>query len=294
MLNPQDFADRQIRAVIREYRELSRRRYTVVKLDKPIQRGWRRFYVIAEHATSRRDCPVLKAILRVIGSVVICKNPDFRQRRERRKKLVEIQQPLRPIFGHIWDRRILPDELLSYFRRELRLEWNGHWQPYWVFRQPSLFELRIERNWLRYFDEVDPAIETRLSELERWLTARCGRQRYDWLKGRSRHWIVEETTKQRGLKRLHDQEITRAYRNFPEVEPAASVRRCRFSFRRPTSRFPGVVQRAETLRSGRSQCGCPFRRASLAQGPELVEGQLLPPGPLFARPFPNQKGRSLS
>jgi len=240
MLNSRDLADRQIIAVVREHDALCRRRYKIIKLEQPIQRGWRRFYVLSERAAARRDRPILEAILAVIGTVKIHHNRDFRRRRGRRKKLVEIEQPLRPIPIHEWQRKNYPDEWHRYFRYELVLEWNRHWQPYWVFTQPSLYDLKVERNWLWYFREVDPAIETRLSELNSWLEAHEGWHRYGWLKGRRQRyrWKEEDTGKQRSLEREHQRDIARACDYFPEVDPVASKRRIRLSFRRVIFIFP--------------------------------------------------------
>jgi hypothetical protein len=220
MLNSIELADRQIRAAVREDRALSRKLCTITKLEHPIQKGWRRFYTLSDHARTRRDQPTLEAILRVIGSVVVHHSIDFRRRRGRRKRLVEIEQPLRPIPVYEWARKKYPFEWLAYFRWELQLHWSRHWQPYWVFRQPSLYRLKIERNWLWYFREVDPTVETRLSELDRWLNARLGWQRYGWLKGKSqgRRWEPKITEKEKSLRREHQREIKRALGNFPDVD----------------------------------------------------------------------------
>ena len=129
MLNSHDLADRQVIAAVREHDALCRRRYTIIKLEEPIQRGWRRFYVLSERASARRDRPMLEAILAVIGTVVVHHGRDFRRRRGRCRKLVEIEQPLRPIPIHEWERKNYPDEWRRYFRRELVLEWNRHRHP---------------------------------------------------------------------------------------------------------------------------------------------------------------------
>ena len=265
MLNSHDLADRQVIAAVREYNALCWRRYKIIKLDEPIQRGWRRSYVLSERAAARRDCPVLEAILAVIGTVVVHRSRDFCRRRGRSKKLVEIEQPLRVIPIHEWDRKNYPREWHRYFRYELILQWNRHWQPYWVFTQPSLYELKIERNWLWYFREVDPAIETRLSELSRWLESRAGWRRYDWLKGRSqgRRWEHGDTAKQRSLKHEHRREIERAYNTFPEVEPVAPMRRARLSFWRITTFPRSCSPKAEAAGLKPAKCRCKSCREQL-------------------------------
>jgi hypothetical protein len=273
MLNSQDFADRQVRAAVREYHALEARRYTIIKLDLPIQRGWRRFHRPTKDTLLREDHATLEAILGVIGTVVLHPNRQFSRRRGRRGKWVEIEQPLRPIPTYEWTRENYPQKWRPYFRYELILEENLHWQPYWVFTQPAFFELKVERNWLWHFREIDPGVETRLSELDRWLQARQGWKRYDWLKGRGQRcrWKETDTPRQQSLKRLHRREIAQACENFPEVEPAASMQRRPLSLRRHSilpSHFPDVAQ----LAGG----------ASLRTRTVLV--RLQPSGPLFSRP----------
>ena len=232
MLNSQDLADRQILAAIREENALWKKRYTIIKLDKPIQRGWRRFYELTRIASSRRDAPILEEILKVVGTVVVHHRRDFRRRKGRGRKLIEIEQPLRPIPLYEWERKGYPHAWLAYFHYEILRERNS--QPYWVFKQPSIYELKVERNWLWYFQEVDPAIETRLSELDRWLDARRGRQRYGWLKGKSQHFHLahQASPREQSLELEHQREIRRALDHFPEVDPVASMWRARLSFRR--------------------------------------------------------------
>lgn len=258
MLNDRALVDRQIIAAVREHEQLSRKRFQIIKLDQPIQRGWRRTYVLAEHAKRRRDHETLEAILKVIGTTVVHPSRNFQFRRGRKKKLVEIEQSLQPISAHPWPAHPwparLPEGWLIYFRYELLLERNRHSQPYWVFRQPSLYELKVERNWLWYFREVDPAIETRLSELDRWLTARQGWRRYHSLKGTSLYWYPSD--RDRLLRRQELREMKEALDRYPEVDPTAR-RSCRaISLRSLPKIFPDVAQLAEAFRSERNQCGC--------------------------------------
>jgi hypothetical protein len=263
MLNTRDRTDRQIRAAVRESKALFKKRYRIVKLDEPIQRGWRRYYALTECASRRRDSAILEAIVRVIGPVIVHHRRDFRKKRRRSRKFVEIEQPLRPIPTWEWERKNYPAEWLTYFRYELLLR-NRHWQPYWVFRQSSIYELKIARNWVWEGVEIDPLIEARLSELNRWLDARRGWERYGWLKGKqqSYRWEHGDGIQQRSLTREHRREIARAYDNFPEVDPAASC---------------GVAGSASDYFS-KPRCSptsrdTPFRR-------EPVRVQVLPPGPL--------------
>jgi hypothetical protein len=240
MRNSHDIADRQLIAAVREYKALCRERYTIVKLDEPIQRGWRRFYVLGERAAWRKDRTTLEAILEIINTVVVSWRRDFiSHRTRRRKRPIEIEQSLRAVPVSEWNKKGYPEEWLRYFRYEVFQRWFREWQPYWVFTQPSLFEFKIERNWLWYFREVDPAIESRLSELDRWLESRHGWQRYERLKGyqKSRFFWQSQSERQRELARQHRRQIAQAFAIFPEVELTAPWRCRQFSFRPVVIRF---------------------------------------------------------
>ena len=255
MLNSLDLRDRQIRAAVREYKALARELHPVIKLDTPIQIGWRRFHALSEFAQRRADQPLLESILEVVGTSVIHHSREFRHRLRRRSKLVEIEQPLRPIPMHEWEKKNYPSEWWHFFQYELILELNKHWQPYWVFNQPSLFELKTERNWQWYFTDVDPGVATRLSELRRWLEARDGWCRYGWLKGRQQryNWPDKEAHWDRALRREHQREIASALAQFPDADPAAFIRCTQVSARLTiisfSRRSPMQRQRAQTSSS---------------------------------------------
>lgn len=261
MLNSRDFSDRQIIAAIRELRLLQRDRYTVVQLEEPIQKGWHRLHTLARQSLDRPDRAVLEEILKVIGTSVIHHNRRFLHRRGRSKKLFEIEQPLRPVPLHEWERKDYPRKWHRYFRYELLLEWNRHWQPYWVFSQPSLYRLKTRPNWIHEVRQLDSATEVRVSELERWIESRQGWNRYHSLKGHPVNWR-DCRIKQRLLDKEHRREIANAYQIFPEVDPVASVWRSRTSLRPIFQTFPGVAQcRGNELR------------------PRPVQVRVLPPGP---------------
>ena len=263
MLNSQSLFDKKLIASAGEYRELHQNRYTIRKLDHPFQRGWRRYYTLHEGARDRQDRPTLEAILEVIGSVVIHQDRRFQRRKRRGRKLFEIEQPLRPIPVHEWERKNYPDLWYRYFQYKILLGSNRHWQPFWVFCQPSLFQLKIGRNWIDQVRDIDPEVESRLGELDRWFEIHQGWRRLGWLKGQRQGWRYwnGENEKQRMLRKEHRCEISQAALDFPEIDPAASVWRILTSFRQAIFNFPGVAQcRGSELR------------------PRPVQVRVLPPG----------------
>ena len=261
MLNKQDLLDRRIRAAAREYDELSQRRFTVIKLDEAIQRGWRRFFVLSEHAERRKDRDILAAILALIGTEQCCRRPDFRTRGRRSRRIIEAGQSLRRIGDREWEKLQIPSSWLPYFKIHRYSEWG---RPAFraEFAHPSLFEFRVEPFWVWEIREPDPAIETRLEELRRWLELNGGWHRWAWLNGWRRWRCGCHDARAKALNREHRRSIRDAMHG--EADPVAPARRIRFSLPRRRNIFPGVAQ-----------CrGNEFR-------PRRVRVRVLPPGPLL-------------
>jgi hypothetical protein len=225
MLNKHDLFERRVRAAVRESRKLEAHRYTIVKLSEPIQQGWRRFHVLTDHARRRRDAETLEAILNLIGTERESRRPDFRVKQRRMKRLIEVGQPLSRISEWEWNRESVPLDWLRYFhvyrywqwgRRTFRLE----------FAQPYLFELRVEPRWIWEFREVDPDLETRIAELDRWMERTRAWSHWWSLKGRAGRWFYPDE-RRRALAREHRRDIRNAMKG--EVDLWSSMRRLQLS-----------------------------------------------------------------
>ena len=241
MLNTQDHFDKHLLRLGSELRDLWRRRHILVPLDEPIQRGWRRFHVLTVKAEKRADNDVLIALLKIIGTVQFRNSPDFRNKRGRgrRRRFVEIEQPLHELTTGQWERERLPEEWKPYFRQEKRCHFRA-WHDALIFASPYVFELKVEPNWVTETYICDPAVEQRIAEIEGWLWHRNAMHRLDRIYGHSRHWC--DPRHQDLLNKIAKRELREAMRNPSEVDPAAFTRRIRLSFWRVIFIFPGVAQ----------------------------------------------------
>ncbi len=295
MLNSYDYMDKRIIAAIREHSDLSRRRWRIIKLDTPVQRGWRRFYVLSEKARLRSDCSVLEAILVVIGTELKHHSPDFRKRRRRRsRKIVEIEQPLRPIPFFEWDREKYPEAWRDYFCIEVYTNCYAQLQRRWVFVETSLFELKIEPNWLWYFRELDIEVEARLGELESWLHFHDAWRHYNRLKGRPARycWCDKMDEREKSLQHEQQREIIHALANFPEVDPIASAWCNRISFRHKYFSPCSPTRRGIRLRSGPARVQIlPWGLSSIAPVAQSSRGNRLKPGTVLVRLQPGAMAR---
>jgi hypothetical protein len=256
MLNSHDYLERRIGAAIRERNELSRKRFTIRKLSDPVQQGWRRFFVLTPHAERRKDRATLEAILEVIGNERICRRADFQARRSRSHKLIYIEQTLSRLYDCQWERHGSPAEWRPYFRWVNYKEW-GRPRYFGEFKNPSLYELRVEPRLFWHVRDLDPAIETRLHELNSWLD-RDGRERryVGWRGYSSSQWKGLPEPRQKALMREHDRRIRAAMLDPSEADLAASTRLGPISRRSFHPRSP----RAEASSSNLEQCECNPRR----------------------------------
>ena len=231
MLNSKDRFDKHVLRLGAELRVLWDRRYILVPLDEPVQRGWRRFHVLTAKAQNRADKDVLAALREVIGTVRYGKSPEIRKKRGRTRwwRYFEIEQPLRTLTVGEWDQRRLPEEWKPYFRLEERYCYRL-WLDRLIFASPYVFELKIEPNWVTEVFVPDPEVEQRIAEIEGWLWRRDAMGRLNRLCGNHHRW--RESHRQDLLDKIARRELWQAMRNPSEVDPIAFVERVRISFRR--------------------------------------------------------------
>ena len=210
MLNKQATRDKQLLAWDRERRRL--RTPSVRLLAEPIQKGWKRHFVLTREATVRPDAEVIAAILHEINTTVYHGRKDFQpSRRQLRfsRGMLSSEHTLSALCLHAWDKELFPEQWRGYFRLEpvprrliLRARRkpefddhprDGRWYPRegyilgYIFRFPRLFTLVTVRHWLTHVRELEPEVETRRAELEGYIHRNSGNHRLGWLLGTTYH-----------------------------------------------------------------------------------------------------------
>lgn len=232
MLNSHDYFERRVRAAAREREELWDRPPIIQRLSEPIQRGWRRAYILAPHAEARWDRDILAAILKLINTVQYSRRPDFRKRVSRSRKRVELEQPLQRVFDRRWEKLKLPSLWRPYFRWIHYSEW-GRPRYYGEFRHPHLFELRSEPHLVWEVLDVDPEAETRYAELAAWMRWNRPVECHLWGRWRSHSpWRGEPTPRAKALAEDHERQIRAAMCDPLEADPATPARRGPVSLQR--------------------------------------------------------------
>jgi hypothetical protein len=186
--------DKQLLRLEREAWRLRRARHDapVVPLERPYQRGWIKTYVLADGIDRRRDAPIFRTILAAVNRRVYSRERTFLRRRTGEPIV------LQPRVLHVREM-----EQYGWPPTHRALFELGTWMisdaPSWIRwgRGRSLGYRLIQIEWLRedvqphlvtHRQVLLPDVESRLAEIESFLTRTCGRYRLDRLSGRSQWW----------------------------------------------------------------------------------------------------------
>lgn len=292
MLNAQAYFDKHLLRLGDEFRDLWKRRYIRVPLKEPIQSGWCRYHVLTAKAKQRADKEVLLEILKIIGTIHFRNTPVFSKKRGRgrRRRYVEIEQPLHDITVGSWDRMKLPESWKPYFRQEKRCHYRC-WHDVLIFIRPHVFELEIAPNWITETHVSDPVVEKRIAEIEAWLWHHNAMHRLNSICGHTKY--RRESWRNETLTKIARREMREAWLSLPEVDLAAPVRRRRISLLRrynisrcsPISR--GTALRTQTGASAiAAPAAMPFALCVLKWA--LLRHAFLPRLPFRTRSFDSE------
>jgi len=278
-MNTIDLFEKKLRAVARELKELDKRIHQPksVKLDKPIQKGWKRYYMLTDEAKARPDRELLEEILQRIGPILYHWRPDFR--RGKRARVVEIEQKLRNLRSWWVNNRYVYKTWSPYFETI-----HGyHQRTYHRFKDPHLFRLKTVRNWLTHMWIIDSEAISRSAELERWMDFHQGWPKYSRLKGRG-PWKDPRIQRVRDAAKKEDfkQQIRELNPYLLENEMGAPRLRAHFIFqwalslhnsmsiKTPTIPYPTCIRSKRlSLRSASPQDARFLNRAVKESFPEL-------------------------
>jgi hypothetical protein len=141
-------------------------------LIPPVQKGWKRFFVLREDVKVGGHAELFTNLLRKINTYDWHPRRDFLVRkrvRGRKKYIVKAQQLLSPDPRH-FERLGFTEEEKAFFQLEfLYKHWSLEPQPYYVFREPWRFVLRVRPNIISRAPKRDASIESRLKWIYSYL-----------------------------------------------------------------------------------------------------------------------------
>jgi hypothetical protein len=152
-------------------------------LIPPVQKGWKRFYILRNDVARSKHAAFFENILKKINTYEWSYRRDFKVKKRkmgRKQYVVKVQNLLEPCEDHF--RRLGFTDVEKTFFYEV-WKWNKHrrqLEKHFVFGESWRFVLRVRPNMITKIKRIDPAIESRRAEIKSYFDGNA--YEYRWCK----------------------------------------------------------------------------------------------------------------
>lgn len=166
--------DKRLISLYREQRNIDaqQRLLGYEELNPPVQRGWKRLFVLRDDIRRSSDANFFQSILDKINTVTYSWRKDFKvKKRQRGKKIYVVrEQELRRLSESCIKKLKFTTEELAYFELARVPDGKpGGGQWLYTFLEPWRFRLKIEPNIIRRTRVMDFDLERRKKEIDQFL-----------------------------------------------------------------------------------------------------------------------------
>lgn len=169
----------QEKELIHYYKRLVKLRKQIAKpvyedLVPPIQKGWKRFFVLREDVARSDEAEFLQQLVDKVnaanGSTKYSMRRDFKVKRKQkgRKVYVPTEQPFPVFIPYFFSRLGLTEAEAACFKKELRW-YNCGWKMVYVFQEAWKFGLRVKPHFITQVRKIDPLLIQEEREIENYL-----------------------------------------------------------------------------------------------------------------------------
>lgn len=166
-------SDKQLMALYAERWEVRKKQHNLgyAELIPPVQKGWKRFFVLRPDVERCKDAAFFRNLLEKINTVTYSHRKDFKYKRRRGGKRVDVDriQLLREFYAYEWRKLKLTEREMSYFRITWEFAGNStsiHMK--YVFAEPWRYMLRVRPNMITHVKIIDPQLMSREKELDNY------------------------------------------------------------------------------------------------------------------------------
>jgi hypothetical protein len=169
-----DNFDQYLQRLYRKEKELHQRwrDLPMIEIDKPYQRGYKRFFVLRDDVARSPQASFFQNLLDKINTVQIHSDKKFKikKRKNRKKILVDKIQTVEHI--SIYDfhknpKRIWTEKERVYFElRDVYYPTNNTWYREYVFIEAWRFVLKVKPNMITHMKQTDEELDLEIGELE--------------------------------------------------------------------------------------------------------------------------------
>lgn len=195
--------DKQLIQIDRRESELSFLKYNLgwEPLTPPVQKGWKRFFVLRDDVARGKQAEFFEGILKKINTYDWSYRKDFmvkRRRLGRKKYMVKTQRLLEPDEQHFKKLGFTDVEQQLFCVEDRTEKWSKQPVKRFVFVEPWRFVLRVRPNMIDQIRKKDAALESQIQQLSNHIDRNDLRKKIAKALGDSynyRWWKQRETPK---------------------------------------------------------------------------------------------------
>jgi hypothetical protein len=165
--------DKTLIRLYREERAISKQIWNLgyEELNPPVQRGWKRYFVLSDDVSRSKDAKFFQGILGKINTVQYSWKKDFKmKRRHRGKKIYVVREQELARLGEscVKKKKFTPEEMehLAVVRVPARKPGEGLWL--YTFQEPWRYKLKIEPNIIKWARKKDFDLERKANEIKQY------------------------------------------------------------------------------------------------------------------------------
>jgi hypothetical protein len=150
------------------------------ELIPPVQRGWKRSFVLRSDFAKRKDAKFFKGILDKINTTEYSWRKDFKIKRRKYGKKVYVVDPqyLQSLWPHDYEKKIFTDKEKRYFTLvPVYMRHSKKMELIYVFNMPWCFVLKVQPNIITKAKIKDFELERRKEEIDRFLSFNSRREK---------------------------------------------------------------------------------------------------------------------
>ncbi len=164
--------DKRLIGLYKEEKALSKqkRELPMIDLKPPVQKGYKRYFVVREDVRRSRDGVFYENLLQKINTWQQSNTKDFKKKVKRfGKKIYEVRkQTVEEIWPHQLPKKKFTEREFACFDLKTKLEKQGKSivaKQYYEFREPWRYVLRVRPNIIDKIKAIDTELEQKIAEL---------------------------------------------------------------------------------------------------------------------------------
>lgn len=165
--------DKKLVRTFKELRKLKKAQCALGYADlvPPVQKGWKRFFVLRPDAAAGKDAGFFLGLLEKVNTTTYSHRKDFKYKCRRNGKRVDVERVQKVKMFWTWEfkKLHLAEKEKPYFKLDWFVNDRGHLIPIYVFTEPWRFVLKVKPNMITKVKVIDPGMMSLESEIDGYL-----------------------------------------------------------------------------------------------------------------------------